>query len=105
MVIFVLFVSCVLALLIFQPRSLHTRRRAGLMVSWLAVLIALSGATASANTRPRTTVSLSVTSGGNEVRVVNSGSMVTLTAVVYEAVGGAVVTTGQVEFCDASAKA
>jgi Bacterial Ig-like domain (group 3)/FG-GAP-like repeat len=43
-----------------------------------------------------------LTSGGSTVTTVNSGKVVTLTASVYA--GAASVTTGQVNFCDASAK-
>jgi hypothetical protein len=45
---------------------------------------------------------LSVTSGGNAVAAVASGSVVTLTATVMT--GGTPVTPGQVNFCDATAK-
>ncbi len=49
-----------------------------------------------------TTTTLAVTSAGNPVTSVSSGSVVTLAAAVVS--GGAPVTTGQVNFCDASAK-
>ena len=45
---------------------------------------------------------LTVTSGGNAVATVTSGSMVTLTATVMA--GGTPVAPGQVNFCDATAK-
>jgi trimeric autotransporter adhesin len=45
---------------------------------------------------------LSVTSGGNAVTTVAQGSVVTLTAIVTA--GGAPVTPGQVNFCDATAR-
>ena len=45
---------------------------------------------------------LTVTSGGNAVATVTSGSVVTLTATVMA--GGAPVAPGQVNFCDATAK-
>ncbi|WP_353063690.1 FG-GAP-like repeat-containing protein [Tunturibacter psychrotolerans] len=48
-----------------------------------------------------TTTTLGVTSGGNTVNTVSSGSLITLTATVLA--GSAAVTTGQVNFCDASA--
>ena len=50
---------------------------------------------------PPTTTSLAVSSGGGAVTSVTSGSVVTLTATVVS--GSAVVPTGQVNFCDASA--
>jgi hypothetical protein len=49
-----------------------------------------------------TTTSLAITSGGNAVTTVSSGSMVTLTATVVA--GTTPVTIGQVSFCDATAK-
>jgi len=49
-----------------------------------------------------TITTLSVTSGGNAVTTVASGSVVTLTATVMA--GGTPVTPGQVNFCDATAK-
>ena len=49
-----------------------------------------------------TITTLSVTSGGNEVTTVASGSVVTLTATVMA--GSTPVTLGQVNFCDATAK-
>ena len=48
-----------------------------------------------------TTTTLAVSSGGNAVTTVKSGSVITLTATVNT--GTAAVTTGQVKFCDASA--
>jgi hypothetical protein len=49
-----------------------------------------------------TTTTLAITSGGNAVTTVSSGSMVTLTATVVA--GTTPVTVGQVNFCDAAAK-
>jgi hypothetical protein len=49
-----------------------------------------------------TTTTLAITSGGNAVTTVASGSMVTLTATVMA--GTTPVTVGQVNFCDAAAK-
>ncbi len=63
----------------------------------LMVLAGGSYAFASANT----TTTLAVTSGGGAVTTVASGAVVTLTATVT--VGGAPVTLGTVNFCDASA--
>lgn len=59
-----------------------------------AISVAAHGQTA-------TTTTLAVTSGGNAVTTVTSGSVVTLTATV--AAGSTPVTVGQVNFCDASA--
>jgi len=49
-----------------------------------------------------TTTALAVTSGGGGVTTVAAGSVVTLTAAVRA--GSTAITTGQVNFCDASAK-
>src|SRR5271163_5368368 len=49
-----------------------------------------------------TITTLSVTSGGNAVATVASGSVVTLTATVLA--GSTPVTPGQVNFCDATAR-
>jgi Chitobiase/beta-hexosaminidase C-terminal domain/FG-GAP-like repeat/Bacterial Ig-like domain (group 3)/FG-GAP repeat len=54
-----------------------------------------------AQTRSATTTTLAVTSGGSSVTSVSYGSVVTLTASV--AVGTSVVSTGQVNFCEAAA--
>ena len=48
-----------------------------------------------------TTTTLTVTSGGSGVSMVNSGSVVTLTAAVQS--GGSAVKPGVVNFCDAAA--
>jgi hypothetical protein len=48
-----------------------------------------------------TTTTLAITSGGNAVTTVSSGSVITLTASVMA--GSAGVTPGQVQFCDATA--
>ena len=48
-----------------------------------------------------TTTTLAITSGGNAVTTVSSGSVITLTASVMA--GSAAVTPGQVQFCDATA--
>jgi hypothetical protein len=50
---------------------------------------------------PGTATTLAATSGGNAVTTVAQGSVVVLTATVTS--GGAPVTTGQVNFCDATA--
>jgi hypothetical protein len=49
-----------------------------------------------------TTTTLAVTSAANMVTTISAGSVITLTAIVI--VGGAPVTSGQVNFCDATAK-
>jgi trimeric autotransporter adhesin len=69
---------------------------------WIAAwFLLLCGALrASALTASKT--SLTISSGGNTVTSVASGSVVTLTAAVTA--GGSPVTVGQVFFCDASAK-
>jgi hypothetical protein len=60
-----------------------------------------SSGTSSAAAPPGTVTTLSITSGGSPVGSVNQGSMVTLTATVVN--GTSPVTTGQVNFCDATA--
>jgi len=70
--------------------------------SLLAVGIFLLGSSQSlfASVAP-TTTTLAITSGGNAVTTVSSGSVITLTASVMA--GSAAVTPGQVQFCDATA--
>ncbi|MGB6158052.1 MAG: FG-GAP-like repeat-containing protein [Acidobacteriaceae bacterium] len=77
------------------------RRRVALPVVLRLVLLTF-GAMAFAQTKTATIATLAVTSGGSTVSTVASGSVVTLTATVEA--GAASVTTGQVEFCDATAK-
>jgi len=69
------------------------------LVSILALLVSFSG---SAVAQTTTTTVLTVTSAGNAVTAVAAGSVVTLTATVEA--GSTALTTGQVNFCDASAK-
>lgn len=72
------------------------------LVALLAVVLCGAWNTASAQTKPATDTDLTVTSGGSAATTVASGTVVTLTATVR--MGGTAVTTGQVSFCDASAK-
>jgi hypothetical protein len=68
------------------------------------VLIAMAPglcAEGAAQTKAATATTLAVTSGGRAVSTVTSGSVVTLTATVKA--GAAALTTGQVNFCDATA--
>ena len=68
------------------------------------VLIAMAPglcAEGAAQTKAATATTLAVTSGGSAVSTVTSGSVVTLTATVKA--GAAALTTGQVNFCDATA--
>ena len=67
----------------------------------LFVGIAAGGA-ASAQTKAATVTSLSVSANGSEVSSVAAGTVVTLTAEVTA--GGANVSPGQVNFCDATAR-
>ena len=69
-------------------------------VSVLTLLLAASLASAQ---HVATTTTLAVTAAGNAVTTVAPGTVVTLTATVTA--GGAAVTPGQVNFCDAAAKA
>ncbi|WP_263352842.1 FG-GAP-like repeat-containing protein [Acidicapsa acidisoli] len=92
-----------LAIASCHPDFLSTRRLGKFIVLCLALAAAVcgTGKAASALTKTATTTTLAVTSGGNEVTTVTSGSVVTLTTSVK--VGATAVTTGQVDFCDASA--
>jgi len=76
--------------------ELSFRRWSSLLI--LGSLIATLQAAASI---PATSTTLTVTSGGSVVTSATSGSIVTLTATVNA--GPTVLTTGQVNFCDASA--
>jgi sugar lactone lactonase YvrE len=75
-----------------------------LIVLFLGLAITVSGAweTAAAQAKASTTTTIAVTSGSKAVSTVTSGSVVTLTASVNA--GGSALTTGQVNFCDATAK-
>ncbi len=68
----------------------------------LAALTAVFAVSVAAQTKTVTTTKLSITSAGNTVTTVASGSVVTLTATVEA--GSTPVTPGQVNFCDATAK-
>ena len=69
----------------------------------LAAILALATAPSLASAAPATTTTtLALTSNGNAVSTVASGTVVTLTATVTA--GTTPVTTGLVNFCDASAK-
>jgi hypothetical protein len=102
MVFFLLFVYCFLILVVFHRMFPQDAQPAKSMVLCLAAVAVLNASwtNAFAITRPRTTVSLAVTSGGSAVTSVTTGSIVTLTATV--GAGPLAVTTGQVNFCDAS---
>jgi Chitobiase/beta-hexosaminidase C-terminal domain/Bacterial Ig-like domain (group 3)/FG-GAP-like repeat/FG-GAP repeat len=76
----------------------HAVRFAG--AASLFVGIAAGGA-ASAQTRAATVTSLSVSASGSETSSVAAGTVVTLTA--HVTAGGANVSSGQVNFCDATA--
>ena len=82
----------------------HSGRLSGLVTRFavLAVLACAAWHGAAAQTKPATTTALAVTSGGSTVTTISAGSVVTLTASVEA--GAAAVTTGQVNFCDATAK-
>jgi hypothetical protein len=77
------------------PRMIRLAGAASLFVG-----LAASGA-ASAQTKAATVTSLSVSSGGSEVSSVAAGTVVSLTVQVTS--GGANVSVGQVNFCDATA--
>jgi hypothetical protein len=89
-----------MALVHFLARP-HLRRRFSSAPALLAILPLLIVVAAHAQTPTATTTTLAVTSGGSTVTTVSWGNKVTLTATVQA--GTALVTPGQVEFCDASA--
>jgi hypothetical protein len=103
MVFVVLFVFCSVLLGLIHNVFLKLRKAPRAAALFLALALALSGswATAYAGTKSLTTTTLAVTSGGGAATSVASGSVVTLTASVLA--GTTKVTTGQVNFCDASA--
>jgi hypothetical protein len=71
------------------------------MAGVLAAIMCGSWSIASAQTNTATTTTLAVTSGSSVVATVASGTIVTLTASVKA--GAAALTSGQVNFCDATA--
>jgi hypothetical protein len=99
----VLFVFCSALWGFFRNLVLRTSKAARSAALFLACAFALGGgwATAFAGTQPATSTALAVTSGGNPVTSVPSGSVVTLKASVTA--GGTPVTVGQVNFCEALA--
>jgi hypothetical protein len=68
----------------------------------LVAIVSGTWTVASAQTKAATITSIAVTSGGGPVTTIASPSVVTLTAVVRS--GSTVLTAGQINFCDASAK-
>jgi trimeric autotransporter adhesin len=78
------------------------RKRSLLCLTVMAVCFFASAATLPAQTKTATTTTLTQTAGGQAVTTVSSGTAVKLTASVKA--GTASITTGQVNFCDASAK-
>ncbi len=73
------------------------------MKSWLqvaAISMCLGASAASAQAQAPTITTLAVTLSGSPVTAVDPGTAITLTATVTS--GGAPVTPGQVDFCDAS---
>ena len=90
--------------LVFLRKSTCVRRLRTLIVPFVVVVMTASGEwkTAAAQAKTSTTTTIAVTSGGHEVTTVTSGSVITLTASVNA--GATALTTGQVNFCDATAK-
>ena len=82
----------------FRRQSVPTLRTVWFGV--LAVLWCGAWNPVLAQTRAVTATTLALTSSGTSVTSVASGSVVTLTAMVKA--GAAAVTTGQVNFCDAT---
>src|SRR5215469_4030112 len=72
------------------------------IASTMLLAVAASGLDGWGQTKTVTATTLTVTSGGSGVTSVASGSVVSLTASV--SAGATQITTGQVNFCDASAK-
>jgi len=79
------------------PNSRH--RLTWLALPWLALAMGANGA--SAQTKTATSTTLTVTAGSSAVTSVGAGTVVTLTASVKA--GTTALTTGQVDFCDATA--
>jgi sugar lactone lactonase YvrE len=79
----------------------NRRRLARLALPWLGLALAL-GENGAAQTRTATSTALTVTAGGSAVTSAAAGTMVTLTATVKA--GTTALKTGQVNFCDATAK-
>jgi hypothetical protein len=71
------------------------------IVVYTLLVAGIAGGGISASASTPTTTTLALTSGGNTVTTVASGSVVTLTATVKA--GSTAVTVGQVKFCDATA--
>src|SRR5580692_6880984 len=84
----------------FNFRNHRTYEMAACVMALVTAIT--SAATARAQTKTATTTTMTVTAGGSAVSTVASGRVVTLTAKVEA--GASLVTTGQVNFCNASAK-
>jgi Chitobiase/beta-hexosaminidase C-terminal domain/FG-GAP-like repeat/Bacterial Ig-like domain (group 3)/NHL repeat len=69
---------------------------------WLGLALAVGANGAAAQTKTATSTTLTMTAGGGAVTTVAAGTVVTLTASVKA--GTTALTTGQVDFCDATAK-
>lgn len=83
---------------IFIFKSLFRRRSSRLKILMTVVTLATSG---SATGQTVTTTSLTVSSGGNPVKTISAGTMITLTVSVVA--GSSAVRQGQVSFCDGTA--
>ena len=103
MVFILLFVFCSVLPTFYQKNVLKTSTAAQSVGLFMAFALTIGGgcATAFAGSQAATTVTLTVTSGGNASTSIASGNVVTLTASVLS--GTTKVTVGQVNFCDASA--
>lgn len=77
-------------------------RRALALLAATCLVLTIGGTAAAAQTKTTTSTTLTVTAGGGAVTTIDAGTVVTLTASVTA--GTTAVTTGQVDFCDASAK-
>lgn len=94
----------ILSAVISQQLVSSSRLLTGFASGCLAIVLSAGGvdSTAAAQIKAVTSTGLTVTSGNGPAATVASGSVVTLTASVGTGTGA--VTTGQVNFCDASAK-
>ena len=81
---------------------LRTRKWSLPLCGVLGAMLCGAWSASSAQTATATSTTLTVTSDGSAATTVNSGSVVTLTASVTA--GTTPLTTGQVNFCDSSAK-
>jgi sugar lactone lactonase YvrE len=93
--------ACLSILAIVFPTVFTRQRKLTQRVIALTAVVCGLWTSASAQTRSATITTLAVTSNASQASTVASGGVVTLTATVKAS--GTALTTGQVNFCDASA--